>query len=162
MLLCPKGSTGLIGVRCVKGVCGVAGPDGPKGPSGEKGDRGWEGPPGRSGRSPVGDQGEQGERGQHGERVEKGIQGDASDVLSVLATHLPIQLAERYGEKMCSVKYHVSEDQSSIVRLVVCKRCVMLVHTTSPHGILMLNLSISKDMQRQMCRKLQGMDTFWR
>ena len=70
---------------------GVAGPDGPNGPSGEKGDRGWEGSP--------------------------GIQGLASDVLSVLATHLPIQLAEWYGEKMCFVKYHVSEDETSVVRM---------------------------------------------
>ena len=37
---------------------------------------------------------------------EKGIQGHNSDVLSVLAEHLPIQLATRYGEK-----YHVSEDR---------------------------------------------------
>ena len=29
---------------------------------------------------------------------EKGIQGDNSDVLSVLADHLPIQLATWYGE----------------------------------------------------------------
>ena len=43
------------------------------------------------------------------------MQGDTSDVLSVLADHLPIQLATRYGEKMCFVKYHVSEDRSSIV-----------------------------------------------
>ena len=90
-------------------------PDGPKCPSGEKGDRGWEGPPGIQGL--VGDQGELGERGQRGERGEKGAQGDASDVLSVLTTHLPIQLAERYSEKMCFVKYHVSEDQSSVVRM---------------------------------------------
>ena len=47
-----------------------------------------------------------------GERGEKGVQ-----VLSVLATHLPIQLAERYGEKMCFVKYHVSEEESSVVRM---------------------------------------------
>ena len=99
--------------------------------------RGWEGPPEIQGL--VGDQGERGEHGQRGERGEKGAQGDTSDVLSVLAAHLPIQLAERYGEKMCFAKYHVSE-----------------------HGILMLNLSISKDMQRQTCRKFQGMDTFWR
>ena len=91
---------------------GVAGPDGPKGPSGEKGDRGWEGPPGIQGLA--GDQGERGEHGQRGERGEKGVQGDASDVL---ATHLPIQLAERCGEKMCFVKYHASEDQSSVVRM---------------------------------------------
>ena len=48
---------------------------------------------------------------------EKDIQGDNSDVLSVLAEHVPIQLATRYGEKMCSIKYHASEDQSSIVEL---------------------------------------------
>ena len=43
------------------------------------------------------------------------MQGDTSDVLSVLADHLPIQLATQYCEKMCFVKYHVSEDKSSIV-----------------------------------------------
>ena len=93
----------------------VAGPDRPKGPSGEKGDRGREGPAGLQGL--VGDQGERGERGQRGERGERGVQGNASDVLSVLVTHLPIQLAERYGEKMYIVKYHVSEDESSVVRM---------------------------------------------
>ena len=60
---------------------------------------------------------ERGERGQRGDRGEKCTQSDASDVLSVLNTHLPIQLAERYGEKMCFVKYHVSEDESSVVRM---------------------------------------------
>ena len=95
---------------------GVAGPDGPKGPSGEKGDRGWEGPPGIQGL--VGDEGERGEHGQRSERGEKGVQGDTSDGLSVLAAHLSIQLAERYGEKTRFVKYHVSEDQSSVVRMV--------------------------------------------
>ena len=94
---------------------GVSGPDGPKGPSCEKGEKGWEVPPGIQGL--VGDQGERGEHGQRGERGEKGVQGDASDFLSVLTTHLPIQLAERYGEKMCFVKYNVSEDQSSVVRM---------------------------------------------
>ena len=49
---------------------------------------------------------------------EKGIQGYNSDVLSVLAEHLPIHLATRYGEKMCFIKYHVSEDKSSIVEFV--------------------------------------------
>ena len=34
---------------------------------------------------------------------EKGIQGDNSDVLSALADNLPIQLATRYGEKICLV-----------------------------------------------------------
>ena len=110
-----KGSTGLIGVPGVEGVRGVAGPDGPKGPSGEKGDRAWEGPPGIQGL--VGNQGERGEHGQRGERGEKGVQVDASDVLSILSALLPIQLAEPYGEKMCFVKYHVSEDQSSVVRM---------------------------------------------
>ena len=43
------------------------------------------------------------------------MQADTSDVLSVLAAHLPIQPAKRYGEKLCFVKYHVSEDKSSIV-----------------------------------------------
>ena len=47
--------------------------------------------------------------------VNEGIQGDTSDVLSILANHLPIQLATRYGEKMCFMKYHVSEDKLSIV-----------------------------------------------
>ena len=35
---------------------------------------------------------------ERGVKGEKGIQGDNSDVLSVLADHLPIQLATRYGE----------------------------------------------------------------
>ena len=45
---------------------------------------------------------------------EKGIQGDNS---SVFTNHLPIQLATRYGEKVCFAMYHVSEDRSSIVEL---------------------------------------------
>ena len=102
----PSGSQGPAGKR---GAVGSEGPTGKiGGPSGEKGDRGWEGQPGLQGL--VGDQGERGERGQR---------SDASDVLSVLATHLPNQLAERYGEKMCFVKYHVSEDESSVVRMTV-------------------------------------------
>ena len=48
---------------------------------------------------------------------EKGIQGDNSDVLRVLAGHLPIKLATRYDEKMCFIKYHVSEDMSNIIEL---------------------------------------------
>ena len=43
------------------------------------------------------------------------MHGDTSDVPSVWAAHIPIQLATRYGEKMCFVKFHVSEDKSSIV-----------------------------------------------
>ena len=106
--------TGLRGVG-VEGVRGVSGPDGSKGPSGEKGNIGWEGLPWIQGL--LRDQDERGEHGQHGERGENGTQGDASDVLSVLATHLPIQLAEQYGEKMCFIKYHVSADQLSVVRM---------------------------------------------
>ena len=104
-------------MRGVEEVRGVAGPDEPKGPSGEKGDKGWEGPSGIQGLP--GDQGERGERGQRGERGENGVQGDASDVLTALATHLPIQLPERYSEKMCFVKYHEdeSEDESSVVSM---------------------------------------------
>ena len=63
----------------------------------------------------VGEQGDRGKRGGSGERGERGIQGDTSDVLSVLGNHLPIQLATRYGENMYFVKYHISEDKSSIV-----------------------------------------------
>ena len=79
---------------------------------------------------------------------EKGIQGGNSDVLSVLADHLPIQLATRYGEKMYFIKYHVSE----VVRvswncLEVWERYVMLAHTTNPRLILMLNLSMVKGMK---------------
>ena len=48
---------------------------------------------------------------------EKGIQGDNSNVLSVLSGHIPILLATRYGERMCIVEYHVSEDRSSIIEL---------------------------------------------
>ena len=112
-LVGPKGSTGLRGVRGVEGVHGVAGPDGLQGPAGVKGDCGPQGPFGIQGL--VGDQGDCGERGEHGERGEKGLQGDTSDVLSVLAAHIPIQLVKRYGKNMCFVKYHVSEDKSSIV-----------------------------------------------
>ena len=94
-------------MRGVEGVGGIADPDGLRGPAGVKCDRGT--------RGIVGDQGDRGERGERGERGDKGIQGDTSDVLSVLATHLPIKLGKRYGEKMCFVKYHVSDDKSSIV-----------------------------------------------
>ena len=62
---------------------------------------------------------------------EKGIQGDNSSVLGVLAEHLPIQLVTRHGEKMCFIKYHVSEDRSSIVELfegVETLRCVSAYH----------------------------------
>ena len=48
---------------------------------------------------------------------EKVIQGDNSDILRVLAEHLPILLATRYGNTICFIKYHVSEDTSSIIEL---------------------------------------------
>ena len=41
--------------------------------------------------------GDHGEQGVCGVKGEMGIQGDNSNVLSVLAEHLPIQLATRYG-----------------------------------------------------------------
>ena len=63
----------------------------------------------------VGDKGDSDVQGERGAKGEKGIQGDTSDVLSVLADHLPIQLATRYCEKICVVKYHVSEDRLIIV-----------------------------------------------
>ena len=46
-----------------------------------------------------GAEGDRSERAERGVKREKGIQGDKSDVLSLLADHLPIQLASRYGEK---------------------------------------------------------------
>ena len=72
----------------------------------------------------------------------------------MLAAHLPIQLAARYGKNMCFVKYHVSEDQSSIVESSGGVQTL--------HSILMLNLSIDKNIQGQTYRKLQVMDIFWR
>ena len=41
----------------------------------------------------VGEKGDRGERGERDAKGEMGIQGDTSDDLSVLANHLPIQLA---------------------------------------------------------------------
>ena len=38
-------------------------------------------------------------------------------ILSGFTEHLPIQLVTRYGEKMCFIKYHVSEDRSSVETL---------------------------------------------
>ena len=96
-LIGPRGSTCPRGVQGAKGLRGVAGIQGPLGVQG-----------------PAGSIGERGERSVKGE---KGIQGDNSDVLSVLADHQPIQLVTRYGEKMCFVKNHVSEDRSSIIEL---------------------------------------------
>ena len=47
----------------------------------------------------VGAEGDRGERGERGVKGEKDIQGDNSDALSVLADHLSILLATRYGIK---------------------------------------------------------------
>ena len=54
----------------------------------------------------------------------KGEKGDNSDVLIVLAERLPIQLATQYGEKMCFIKYHLSEGRSSIIELSAGVGCV--------------------------------------
>ena len=116
-----RGSTGLKGVRGVEEARGVAGSDGLRGPAGVKGDRGPQGPFGIQGL--VGDQGDPGERDERGERGEKGIQVGTTDVLSVLAAHIPTQLATRYGGKMCFVKYHVTEDKSSIVDKNIQGQC---------------------------------------
>ena len=115
----------MQGVKGLRGVIGVQGPlgvQGPVGTTGVQGERGQEGA--------YGTQGLVGEQGDRSERGEKGIQDDISDVLSVLANHLPIQLAIRYGEKMCFVKYHVSEDNSSIVE---SSGGVSAYHETSWH-----------------------------
>ena len=90
----------------------------------------------------VGAKGDRGERGERGVKGEKSIQGDNSVDLSVLADHLPIQLATRHGEKMCLIKYHVSEDRSSIIELsggVETLRSVSAYY--EPVCILVLNLS---------------------
>ena len=146
-----RGIAGIQGLLEVQGHAGTTGVQGERGQEGHYGTQGF-----------VGEQGDRGEGGERGEREEKGIQGDTSGVLSVLADHLPIQLATRYGEKMCFIKYHISEYQraSGVLqnRLEVCKRYVMLARTTNLHGILMQNLSI--DMYEQTCRKRLVMDIF--
>ena len=58
------------------------------------------------------------------------MQGDTPDVLSVLLDHLPIQLATQYGEKMCLVKHHISEDKSSIIE---SSGGVQTLHNVSPY-----------------------------
>ena len=75
-------------------------------------------------------------RGERGVKGDKGIQGDKSNVLDVLAEHLSIQLATRYGDKMCFIKYHVSEDRASIIELsggVGMLRCVSAYHEPAWH-----------------------------
>ena len=58
-----------------------------------------------------GAKGDRGERSECGVKGDTRIQGDNSNVLYVLAEHLPILLATQYGEKICVIKYHVSEDR---------------------------------------------------
>ena len=117
----PQGSTGpkgAQGARGLRGVAGIQGPLGVQGPVSSSGGQDERGPKGDKGtQGSVGAKGERGERGERDVKREKGIQGEYSDALSVLAEHLPIQLATRYGEKMCFDKYHVSEDRSSILEL---------------------------------------------
>ena len=112
----PRGSTGPRGVQGAKGLrggAGIQGPRGVQGPVGSTDEQDERGPKGHYGiQGLVG--GDRGERGECGVKGEKVIQDDNSDVLSVLANYLLIQQATRYGEKMCFVKYHVSEDRSSI------------------------------------------------
>ena len=101
-----------------------------------------------------GAKGGRGGRGVSGVKGEKGIQDDNSDVLGVLAEHV---------EKMCFIKYHVSEDRSSIVELAgSVVRYVVLARTTNPRVILMLNLSMVKDMKWHMYRKRLVMVIFKR
>ena len=116
-----QGSTGPRGVQGAKALRGVAGIQGPLGVQGPIGSTGGQKQRGLKGdkciQGSVGAKGHPGERGERGEKGEKGIQSDNPDVLSVLADHLPIQLATRYSEKMCFIKYHKSEDRSSIIEL---------------------------------------------
>ena len=107
-----QGAKGLRGVASIQGPLGVQVPVGSTGEQGERGPKGDYGIQGL-----VGAKGDRGERGGRGVKGEKGNQGDNANVRSVLADYLPIQLATRYGEKMCFIKYHVSEDKSSIVEL---------------------------------------------
>ena len=75
----------MLGAKGLRGIAGIQGPLGVQGPVGTTGDV----------------------------KGEKGIQDDNSDVLSVLADHPPT--GDWVWRKMCFVKYHVSEDKSSIV-----------------------------------------------
>ena len=82
------------GAKRLRGVAGIQGPLGVQGPVGTTGVQGERGPEGHYGTQDL--VGEIGDRGERGTKREKGIEGDTSDVL---ADHLPIQLASRYGEK---------------------------------------------------------------
>ena len=160
----PAGKRGVVGPGGPPGKIGKIGSVRSKGDVGARGEKGEHGPRGRYGtQSLVGDQGDRGERDERGERGENGLQGDTSDVLSVLADHLPNQLVTRYGENMCFVKYHVSEDKSSIVEssgAVQTLRNFSAYHEPAWH--FDANLSIGKHIQEQTYRKPLVMGTFWR
>ena len=125
---------------CVQLLASIQGPPGIQGPvgsNGEQGERGFKVDEGIKGSVVVKRaKGVRGERGEHGAKRDKGIHGTNSNVLDVLAEHLPIQLATRYGAKMCFIKYHVSEDSSSIVELargVGTLHCVSAYHEPAWH-----------------------------
>ena len=135
-----KGDEGVLGpveVPGVKGNVGSRGPAGTKGYRSEQSTRGSSDPIGPKGVQDIqGANGDRGERGDRGVKGDKGIQCDNSNVLDVLAEHLPIQLATRYGEKMCFIMYHMSEDGSNIVELaagVGSLRCVSAYHEPAWH-----------------------------
>ena len=142
----PQSSMGRRGVEGLNGgPLGMQGPIGSTGGEGELGSKRGKGIQGSVGGK--GDHGNRGERVERDVKGEQGIQGDNSYVLIVLADHLPIQLATRYGKKMCFVKYHVSEDRLSIIEFVEVWEChVMFAHTMNPLGILMLKLWMVKVM----------------
>ena len=54
---------------------------------------------------------------------------------------VPWEIEPMLDEKMCFIKYHVSEDRSSTLELVDgVERYVVSARTTKAMGILMLNL----------------------
>ena len=143
-------------MRGVEGVRGVAGPDRLRGHAGVKGH--GQGPFGIQ--VLVGVQGDRDERGERGERGENGLPGDTSNFLSVLVAHIPIQLAKRYGEKMCFVNYHVSEDKSSIVE---SSGAVQTLRNANAYNERTWHFDAKFfDKQEQTYRKLQVMGTYWR
>ena len=142
----PEGEQGVQGTRSDRGRIGTKGDQGVRGsacPVGSKGVQGVQ----RA-------KGDRGERGQRGVKGEKGIRGDNSNVLSVLSEYLPIRLATRYGEKSgLSSGMYQRVGRVSQNCLDVWERYVMLAGTMNPRGILMLNLSMAKDMKWQTYRK---------
>ena len=75
----------------------------------------------------------------------------------------PREIELMMDEQMCFIKYHVSEDRSSIVELVGgVNRYVVFARTTKPLGILMLNLEMVRDKKWQKYRKGLVMIVFYR